>query len=79
MRIYQSYSFIDKDPVIDKVRTAIQKEKISYAQIEAISGVTDATLRNWFEGKTRRPQYATVAAVFRAMGYEAQWQKPRKK
>jgi transcriptional regulator with XRE-family HTH domain len=80
VKIYGSYSFIDKDPVIDALRTAIQHEKATYAQIEQKSGVTDSTLRNWFEGKTKRPQYCTVAAVWKALGYEPSWQKkPRKR
>lgn len=78
MKIYGSYSFIDKDPVIDLVRTAIQREKVSYEAIERDSGVTTQTLRNWFNGRTKRPQYATVAAVFKAMGYQPKWQKQRK-
>jgi DNA-binding phage protein len=32
------------------------------------SGVTKTTLYNWFNGKTKRPQFATVAAVLIACG-----------
>jgi DNA-binding phage protein len=69
-RIYKSYNFIDKDPIIDEIRTVMQDEGVSHTYIEEVSGVTTQTLRNWFDGKTRRPQFATVKAVVRAMGYD---------
>ena len=34
------------------------------------SGVSTTTLRNWFHGATRRPQFCTVNAVARALGKE---------
>lgn len=70
LKLYKSYNFIDKDPVIDRVRTVVEDSKYTYARVEDLSGVTTTTLRNWFFGKTRRPQFATVAAVIRACGQE---------
>jgi transcriptional regulator with XRE-family HTH domain len=67
---YRSYSFIDKDPIIDRMRTVIADEGVSYAEVHAISDVAVSTLYNWFEGKTRRPSHCTVAAVVNALGYE---------
>jgi transcriptional regulator with XRE-family HTH domain len=69
---YKSYSFKDKDPVIDRLRTIIQDESVSYAEIHAMSGVTQTTLWNWFSGSTKRPQFATVMAVARSLGYDMQ-------
>lgn len=69
---YKSYNFVNKDPVIDKVRTMIEKSGLTYQEIEDSSGVTSQTLRNWFGGETRRPQFATVAAVTAACGFELQ-------
>lgn len=69
IKVYGSYSFIDKDPVIDQVRTMIEKERATYSFIQSKSGVTTTTLNNWFNGKTRRPQFATVNAVARCLGY----------
>jgi uncharacterized protein YerC len=60
--------FRDKDPVIDHLRTAVQKDGKSYNEIGLRSGVKGATLRNWFHGPTRRPQFATIAAVARSLG-----------
>lgn len=73
---YRTYNFIDKDPMIDTLRTACQDmfpsaqkgSTISYGNVSAESGVSDACLRAWFEGETRRPQFATLCAVARACG-----------
>jgi DNA-binding phage protein len=66
--LYRSYRFLDKDPIIDKIRTAVQDSGKTNLQIHEKSGVAIATLHNWFKGKTRRPQFATVAAVLRSIG-----------
>ena len=69
LRLYDSYNFVDKDPVIDKVRTLIKREGWSPKEIHEKSGVSATTLHNWFEGQTKRPQYCTVLAVVSALGY----------
>ena len=68
MKVYKSYNFIDKDPVIDELRTVFRRYGIKYQYVEDRSGVTTQTLRNWFEGKTKRPLNSTVEAVLRAIG-----------
>ncbi len=65
---YKSYMFLDKDPVIDTLRTAVSTSKQKYSAISMNSGVATSTIYNWFHGRTRRPQFATVAAVARALG-----------
>lgn len=65
---YKSYSFVDKDPIIDEVRTVFQGAQVSKRWVEEHSGVTSTTLHAWFDGKTRRPQAATINAVLRALG-----------
>lgn len=65
---YRSYSFVDKDPVIDALRTAVSGSKKSYRELHEESDVSISTIRNWFHGNTRRPQFATIAAVIRATG-----------
>ena len=71
--VYRTYNFIDKDPIIDQTRTVLQdvlgKEKF-IGRASKLSGVSSSTLRNWFEGDTRRPQYATIAATLSAVGYD---------
>ena len=67
---YRSYSFKDKDPIIDKIRTVVGDSGLDYGQIRDKSDVSIGTLRNWFHGETRRPQFATLNAVARALGHE---------
>jgi len=66
LRIYKAYNFQDKDPIIDAMRTAFEDAGGSYTSIK--SGVSYSTVRNWFHGKTRRPQFATVAEFSLACG-----------
>jgi hypothetical protein len=67
---YKSYSFIDKDPILDEIRTVFEEAQVSYKWVEGESGVTSQTLAKWFDGKTKRPQAATINAVLRALGYK---------
>lgn len=67
---YKSYSFIDKDPIIDEIRTVYQDSGANYQWIQEHSGVCAATLTNWFSGVTKRPQAATINAVLRSLGYK---------
>lgn len=75
--IYNTYRFKNKDPIIDKLRTVMQDVGMGYKKISADSGVSRATLRNWFEGGTRRPQFATAMAAARAMGRDLRLVKMR--
>lgn len=65
---YKSYLFREKDYVIDALRTAHSDSRKTYQEVADDSGVKVGTLRSWFGGKTRRPQFATVAAVALACG-----------
>jgi transcriptional regulator with XRE-family HTH domain len=56
--------------VIDRMRTLLADENVSYEDVHVKSGVSKNTLYQWFDGKTRRPQYATVMAVARSLGYD---------
>src|SRR6266404_3286962 len=77
LRLYRSYNFVDKDPVIDRIRTIVQDEGLSYKDIGIISSVSPGTLTNWFDGPTRRPQYATIAAVTSSLGYKQEFVKSK--
>lgn len=78
LRLYKTYMFKDKDPIIDMVRTVIQDEARKSNQSEAAmrkeislnSNVSTGTLSNWFHGSTKRPQFATLNATLRSMGKE---------
>lgn len=68
--LYKTYSFRNKDPVIDELRTVVKDAGASYSGIAEASGVSSGTIYNWFHGATRRPQHASIMAVARAMGYD---------
>lgn len=70
MQLYRSYVFKEKDPIIDRVRTIMKDEGASNKQVSEASGVSASTLHAWFDGKTERPQFATVMAVVRSLGYD---------
>ena len=67
---YATCSFIDKDPIVDTMRTIVEREGESYRSIHEMSGISISTLNNWFYGDTKRPQFATVMAVARSLGYD---------
>lgn len=69
INIYRTYRWIDKDPIIDAVRTVCQDAGLKEHAVHQISGVASATLKNWFDGETRKPQNATLTAVTSALGY----------
>jgi hypothetical protein len=78
MKLYKSYLFKDKDPVIDELRTIMQEREggtgfRQYRAIELAGGPSVTCMANWFEGDTRRPQSASVEACGRAMGMRRQW------
>jgi hypothetical protein len=70
--VYRNYEFIDKDPVIDQVKSMVEKERLLKKPgiVHELSGVSRATIHNWFFGNTRRPQYATIMAVASSLGYQ---------
>lgn len=70
VKLYRTYLFKDKCPSIDYLRTAQQKTGVKISKIARDSGVAHGTLRNWFTGSTRRPQFATMVAAARAIGPE---------
>ena len=68
---YRNIAWIDrKDPSIFAVKTVIRSENgLSNSRASAITGVAATTLSNWFDGKTRCPQNATITQVTAALGY----------
>lgn len=68
LKLYKSYNFVDKDPVIDVVRTIIDDSGMKQKKISAESNVSLSTIQSWLKGRTKRPQFATVAAVVRCCG-----------
>jgi hypothetical protein len=79
LRVYRTYNYVDKNPVIDKVRTLVQDEGLikKLGVVHEISGVSTSTLDNWFNGTTRSPQHATIAAVITSLGYQEEFIKKK--
>lgn len=81
LKLYKSYNFTSKDPVIDELRTLIETENRSrmtrhmLQSIQDNGGPTIAAMNGWFFGKTRRPQSATIEACGRAIGWRRGWVK----
>ncbi len=69
-KVYSTYRFRTKDPVIDILRTAFADEGANYADTSRRCGVSANTYHNWFKGGTMRPQFAPVQATAHALGYE---------
>jgi DNA-binding phage protein len=67
LKVYASYNFIDKDPIIDYTRAKVY-ENGGPSKVSRASGVTASTLYGWYSGTTRHPQFATVARVMLACG-----------
>jgi len=66
--LYKSYTFKDRDPIIEAFVALRAESKMSYTQVRNEGGPATTTLSNWEHGKTKRPQHATVAAAASAIG-----------
>jgi len=78
LKVYKSYLFRTKDPVIDEMRTITQDHFGSLTSgdlkaIEEAGGPSAGCMRSWYFGKTRRPNNASVEAAGRAMGRMRVW------
>jgi hypothetical protein len=78
---YRTYNFVNKNPVIDKVRTILQDEglynKKKRRMLHQLTGVSTSTYDGWFEGDVKNPQHITIAATVTALGYEEQFVKTK--
>jgi hypothetical protein len=83
LRVLRTYRYINKNPIIDRMRTALQNAGVGVEkrrlQIAAdISGLSRGCLHGLFHGGTRNPQHRTVAGIMTAFGYEEEWRLKRK-
>lgn len=70
VHIYRTYRFLDKDPIIDALKTVVRSEEgLNDHRASVITGVSPTTFRNWFDGGTRCPQNATACAAAAGLGY----------
>lgn len=71
MKIYRAYFFRGQDPAIAEVKAFTQGSTLT--AVERNGGPATGTLTNWFNGKTKRPQNATLEAAGRALGFRRVW------
>jgi len=69
-KLHGTYLFKDKDPAIDYLRTPRKNSGDSDNRIALRAGVAPGTVRNVFDGDTRKPQFATMVRIARAIGPE---------
>ena len=68
---YKSYGFDgDHDPILDKLATVMEDGNLSWTEVHEKSGVSPQTILNYVYRLTRRPRFATLAAVFAIYGYD---------
>lgn len=67
---YLSYNFVDKDPLIDYVRTLVNDTHMTQKELSLQSGVNPQTIRKWLYGETKRPTAAALNAVLHVLGYK---------
>jgi transcriptional regulator with XRE-family HTH domain len=70
--MYLTYVFRkeEQDPIIDELRTLMKDTGLTVKEISEKSGLNHNTISRWINGDTRRPQYASVVAAVRAMGFD---------
>jgi len=74
-KVYRTYSFKDKDPVIDELRTLVENSDGTQYDAADRANLSHKTVDGWFFGATRRPQSASVEAFGRALGWKRSWVK----
>lgn len=69
---YQTYRFSarEKDPIIDQVRTMMDDTGTSVRELSEKTHLSESTVRNWIDGDTRKPQFASISAAVIGMGFE---------
>lgn len=68
-RIYRTYRFIDKDPIIDAMRSIRADGHLKTKDDAALAGLAAGTLAGWFDGDTRQPKNSSVTAYTSSHGY----------
>lgn len=81
--VYRTYPFraSEQDPIVEEVEKALTKDNLIKKPgiVKELSGLSGSTLYNLFvKKKTRCPRYATVAAIFGALGYHATFERTEK-
>ena len=59
LKLYRTYKYTDKNPVIQRVRELIEDENLfkRLGIVHELSGVSYSCIHAWFHGTTRNPQW----------------------
>lgn len=68
------HRFLEKDPIVDVIRAAMDKRGWNCNRIAELADVAPGTIRNIDFGETRRPQHHTTRRIMGACGYQEVWQ-----
>lgn len=58
----------DVDPLYDEIRTLILMDPRSTWAMANVSGLSTSTLKNWADGKVKRPQGVSLQMAARMLG-----------
>ncbi len=59
-----------RDPTLEAAEGVVKRKlRLNDHRAHEISGVSASTFKNWFSGKTRRPQNATLTQAMASFGY----------
>ena len=73
LKPYGTYVFRTQDPVVDELRTLKSDSGMKDTTVAGLARRAPTTLGNWWSGRTRRPQNASIEAAGRAMGKKRKW------
>jgi transcriptional regulator with XRE-family HTH domain len=68
LKLDKSYNFVDKAPIVDLIRTAIEDSPYSAQRVAELAGLAPATVQHWLAGRTLSPQAKSVEKVAAALG-----------
>lgn len=60
----------DVDPMLGPLVERLRRDGRSNFAKANVSGLSPSTLKNWENGKVRRPQSVSVQMAYRMLGYE---------
>ncbi len=65
---YSGYFFSEQDPIVGYILALKREKKMTNTKLSAKTKVATSTYENWESKKTKRPQFATIAATGVALG-----------
>lgn len=65
---YSGYFFSDQDPIVGFILALKREKKLTNTKLSVKTKVAASTYENWESKKTKRPQFATLAASAVALG-----------